>query len=311
MSLQETFSLVVGLLSLVCLLRTRSYLFALFLLLGNYLLLGLAIGTPSPTQSLIYSSAIVLTGLCLLSRAAGWLVEKMVDVPVVPDNSWFGYTGLLQGRHCCERLLHWTNHLGPVFQLVSFGRSVVVVSDPGLAKIAMRDLLSKGDLNQLRGAWRGPNTLTLDTGVPWTQRRSRLHPAFAAGALVGVEAQRLLLAEARHRCDGLLALADTGHTVRIDDHFGKLALSVLSRVVFGVELSGLLTVPETGLLYEDLRLYAEVRRTSYSLMPSHLSILGTPAAGSERRALTAQPPLAADSAEPTTSFDRGQAKGLL
>ena len=256
--LDEASSLVFGLLCLGCLLRTHSSLVALALVLANYLLLGLAIGFHSPTETLVFSSALILAAAYLLSRAASWLVERMVDVPVVPDNSWLGHRGLLEGRHCCESLLHWSNELGPVFQLVSCGRSFVVVSDPGLARTAMRELLSKGDLNQLKGALTRPNTLTLDTGARWKQRRSRLHPAFAAGALVGVEAERAVLAEARHLSDALIALADSGHTLRMDDMFGRLVLSAISKVVFGVELKGLLTVQETSALYEDLRLYAEV-----------------------------------------------------
>ena len=260
--LEEASSLVFGLVCLGCLLRSHSCLVALAVLLGNYLLLGLALGTHSSLEAVLFSSLLLLTSLCMLHWAAGWLLAKVADVPVVPEDSWLGASGVLGGRHSCERLLRWTKTLGPVFQLVTCGRSVVVVSDPRLARTAMRELLSKGDLNGLRAALRGPNTLSLDTGDQWKQRRGRLHQLFSAGSLLDSRAERAVLGEARTLSDSLLAFADKGHTIRAEDFLGRLSLSSLCRAVFGVEVSALLGPQKTGLLYDDLKEYSNVLRCS-------------------------------------------------
>ena len=159
-------------------------------------------------------------------------VQLIPGIPVVPANSrWLGFTQWGE----TSILFPFLEKYGPIAQFVSYGHHVVVLSDPALAKKAMRDITGKGFFHNPNPSVIELNTFNAQTGPDWQKRRNAFRRAFSTTCLrahMG-SISRITTAIA----DSLEGKCDSGEIFRIDDVFQCLTIEIISKMAFEMDVS--------------------------------------------------------------------------
>lgn len=180
--------------------------------------------------------SIALVSVFCLGVAWFYLRKKkdfiLPNIPVIPStSSLFGLTKY----GSIDIMFPAIEKDGPILQFTCFGRHVVVVNDPVLARKALRDVHGKGFFQNPNPHVIELNTFNVDTGPEWTKRRNTFRKAFSTMCLrLHVNSITTIV---NRIADVLDKACDTKQVVRIDDVFQQLTIEIICKMAFELDIS--------------------------------------------------------------------------
>ena len=182
-----------------------------------------------------YKLSIVVAVVCI---AFGLLVARkrkqtpFPRIPLIPSNSkLLGFTAFSR----IDIVFPFIESFGAIAQFFSYGHHVVIITEPAVAKRALRDINGKGFFHNPNPTVIEPNTFNAQTGPEWQKRRGAFRKAFSNMCL------RKQMESITSIVDGMMnklqTYCDTGEVIRIDDIFSSLTIQVITKIAFGMDIS--------------------------------------------------------------------------
>mmetsp|Transcript_14871 Transcript_14871/g.22365 ORF Transcript_14871/g.22365 Transcript_14871/m.22365 type:complete len:458 (+) Transcript_14871:45-1418(+) len=187
---------------------------------------------PSTNTSIWVAVFCVIGSICIYIYVRQTSLSPVPLLPHIPSNSiLFGFTKF-GNESLVYRLME---DKGPIQQFISYGRRVILISDPHLARKALRDIHGKGIFHNPNPSVIETNTFNVETGQEWQKRRSSFRKAFSTLCLKNhISSVSSISASA---CDEIDKYCQSNQVLKIDVLFQRLTLEIICKVAFEMDLS--------------------------------------------------------------------------